>query len=240
MEYSGKEIKALRNTLGMSQTEFGEALGVTKLTVINWELGKTGIKKESVKKQLHEFMEKNNIANATDVFNGVEVVVADDNNRLSTVNCPYEIFEPRIFPSVFEKFICNPDISEQEKKEAIRSIQRKILDYEDGTYINISHIWPDQYIAQFHNAASSLSSNNNSLFGFGTDNKINNLGIDHSLIGKQLPEEKVESVEPKEELEKIYPEIDRILNMDDPASIGVFQSIATSASEADDEGAAQA
>lgn len=160
MEYSGKEIKALRNTLGISQTEFGEALGVTKLTVINWELGKTGIKKESVKEQIHKLMEENNIANATDVFNGVEVVVADDNNGLSVVNCPYEVFEPRIFPSVFEKFLCNPDVDENKKKNAIRSIQRKILDYEDGAYTSASHIWPDQYITQFHYAASAVSSNN--------------------------------------------------------------------------------
>lgn len=161
MEYSGKEIKALRNTLGMNQTEFGEALGVTKLTVINWELGKTGIKKESVKEQIHKLMEENNIANATDVFNGVEVVAADDNNGLSVVNCPYEVFEPQIFPSVFEKFLCNPDVDENKKKNAIRSIQRKILDYEDGAYASASHIWPDQYIAQFHYTASAMSSNNN-------------------------------------------------------------------------------
>lgn len=146
MEYSGKEIKALRKVLKMSQTEFGEALGVTKLSVINWELGKTEIRKESVRQNIKRLMEEHNVANADDLFNGVEVVASDTENKVYVVNLPYETFEPPVLISMIDKFLSNADISKEEKLFAIRSIRRKILDFEDGIFDNTFHIWPDEYI----------------------------------------------------------------------------------------------
>lgn len=36
---SAKEIKTIRDTLGMTQTEFAESLGVSQMAVSHWENG---------------------------------------------------------------------------------------------------------------------------------------------------------------------------------------------------------
>ena len=40
-KYSNKEIKAIRNKAGMTQTVFANYMGVSKKTVEAWELGRT-------------------------------------------------------------------------------------------------------------------------------------------------------------------------------------------------------
>ena len=40
-KYSNKEIKAIRNKVGMTQTVFANYMGVSKKTVEAWELGRT-------------------------------------------------------------------------------------------------------------------------------------------------------------------------------------------------------
>ena len=40
-KYSNKEIKAIRNKAGMTQTVFADYMGVSKKTVEAWELGRT-------------------------------------------------------------------------------------------------------------------------------------------------------------------------------------------------------
>ena len=46
---SGKELKKFRISLNMSQAVFADYLGVSKQTLINWELDRTSINKTALK-----------------------------------------------------------------------------------------------------------------------------------------------------------------------------------------------
>lgn len=43
-----KRIEELRNTLGLSQDKFGEALGVTRTAVCAWENGRRGVSEQTI------------------------------------------------------------------------------------------------------------------------------------------------------------------------------------------------
>ena len=55
-----KLIKTIRQTVGMSQEQFADALGTTALSVNRWENGKTQPNKMA-QTQLFEFCKKNNV-----------------------------------------------------------------------------------------------------------------------------------------------------------------------------------
>ncbi|MDD3488795.1 MAG: helix-turn-helix transcriptional regulator [Paludibacter sp.] len=48
-------IEELRNTLGLSQDKFGEALGVTRTAVCAWENGRRGISEQTIISICREF-----------------------------------------------------------------------------------------------------------------------------------------------------------------------------------------
>ncbi|ELI0359999.1 XRE family transcriptional regulator [Vibrio cholerae] len=50
MSLIGKNIKKHRERLGLSQEKLGEAVGVTKSTISQWELGKVDPKRSNIKK----------------------------------------------------------------------------------------------------------------------------------------------------------------------------------------------
>lgn len=54
------EVKRIRQTMGMTQTEFGNAIGVSRTTVTDWENNKADIS-PAKRKKIIEFCKENKI-----------------------------------------------------------------------------------------------------------------------------------------------------------------------------------
>ena len=98
-----ERIKTYRRENRLSQTAFGKQLGVTKLTVINWETGKT-------------------YPHNRDVMDALNEVLKDEKERSAPAD-PYDIIE------MFSEILKRETMSDKEKLNLIFNLQCEYIAY---------------------------------------------------------------------------------------------------------------
>ncbi len=77
---TSEEIRAIRKSLGMSQTEFGEALGVAMRTVQNWESSEKPLNHIKSKQVRNLYAQNENIVKGKDrfvIFRGEKISISE-------------------------------------------------------------------------------------------------------------------------------------------------------------------